>query len=111
MARKEWVQRWFQTLTTATCPIAFLDEKWFYTTSRQRRVKVLPKGEAEEVEPTYLSPKIRSRRYPVKVMYLGIVVCPNEDHNFDGRVMLKRISKEEMVHKHQGTRDSVLMFI
>ena len=37
---------------------------------------------------------MRSRRYPVKVMYLGVVANPQEERNFDGRVYLKRVSNQ-----------------
>ena len=97
--RKEWAACHFEKLQSTSTPVAFLDEKWFYTTSRRRRIKHLPKGQHEEVEPTYVLPKIRSRRYPVKVMFLGVVACPNRDHNFDGRVFLKRVSKVEIVQR------------
>lgn len=79
--------------------MAFLDEKWFYTTSRRRKMKLLPKGEHEEATPKYRKPKIRSRRYPVKIMYLGVVGNPQHDEegkiNFDGRIFMKRVSKVE----------------
>lgn len=58
-------------------------------------MKKLPKGDHEEHEPTYVKPKICSRRYHVKVMYLGVVACPNPEHDFDGRVFLKRVSNRE----------------
>ena len=57
-------------------------------------MKVLPKAEHEPREPKYRKPKMRSRRYPVKVMYLGVVANPQEEHNFDGRVYLKRVSNQ-----------------
>jgi hypothetical protein len=47
----------------------------------------------------YHAPKVRSRRYPVKVMYLGVVGNPNESHNFDGKIFLKRVSKVETVSR------------
>ena len=46
----------------------FLDEKWFYTVSRRRRVKVLPPGPDEDPEEVW--PHLattRSRRHPIKV--------------------------------------------
>ena len=46
----------------------FLDEKWFNTTSRRRKIKILPAGpdeDADKVAP-YI-PTARSRRYPIKV--------------------------------------------
>ena len=57
-ARKVWVHKNFHLLTQQHCPVAFLDEKWFYTTSRWKRIKQLPKSEAETSEPMYVSPKI-----------------------------------------------------
>ena len=57
-------------------------------------MKVLPKAEHEPREPKYRKPKMRSRRYPVKVMYLGVVANPQEERNFDGRVYLKRVSNQ-----------------
>ena len=43
------------------------------------------------------SPKIRSRRYPVKVMYLGVVARPRPDKAFNGRIMLKRVANTKKV--------------
>lgn len=37
-------------------------------------------------------PKERSRRYPVKVMYMAVVAPPNEEEGFDGKVFMTRIS-------------------
>ena len=65
--RVAWARKWFQTMCDPNLPVAFLDEKWFYTTNRRRRLKVLPKGGHENEIPEYQRPKIRSRRYPVKV--------------------------------------------
>ena len=48
---------------------AFLDEKWFYTTSRRRKIKVLPACPHEDpndVKPEH--PRCISRRHPVKVI-------------------------------------------
>jgi hypothetical protein len=38
--------------------------------------------------------KIRSRRFPTKVMYMGIVAPPDLDMLFDGKIMMKRVSKQ-----------------
>ena len=91
-ARKVWARRYYELLSNPESPVCFLDEKWFYTTSRRRQLKILPKGEHEIMDPHYQAPKIRSRRYPVKVMYLGVVASPHPNHDFDGRVFLKRVS-------------------
>ena len=57
-ARKVWVHKNFHLLTQKSSPVAFLDEKWFYTTSRWKRIKQLPKSEAKTSELMYVSPKI-----------------------------------------------------
>ena len=81
-ARKIWVHKYFHLLRDLTTPVVFLDEKWFYTTSRRKRIKQLPKSLAENQEPKYVAPKIRSRWFPVKVMYPGVVAVPQDEHEF-----------------------------
>ena len=48
--------------------VCYLDEKWFYTTSRRRKIKVLPRQEGEDPStvPTYQRTCV-SRRHPTKV--------------------------------------------
>ena len=75
----------------------FLDEKWMYTTSRRKKLKILPPAaweDPQEVE--VLFPKIRNRRFPCKVMYLGVIAPPAPEYNFEGKIMLKRISKDRV---------------
>ncbi len=70
-------------------------------------MKVLPETDEEKASTTTIRhsrPKIRSRRFPVKVMYLGVVAAPRPDHNFDGRVFLKRVSKRKKLAR--GCRNS-----
>lgn len=92
--RCKWAVDNWELLTQPGAPVAFLDEKWFYTTSRRKQMKQLPQQQAEEADVVYRRPKVVSRRFPVKVMFLGVVACPNPTHKFDGRVFLKRVSKE-----------------
>ncbi len=40
----------------------------------------------------YGPPRIRSRRYPKKVMYLGVVACAKPSYNFGGKVCLHQVS-------------------
>ena len=65
--RVAWARKYFNLIVDPLKPVAFLDEKWFYTTNRRRKLKLLPKGHNEIEIPKYQRPKIRSRRYPVKV--------------------------------------------
>ena len=51
--RREWAVEHFDKFVDRDCPKAFLDEKWFYTTSRRKNLKMLPKGETEGGEPIY----------------------------------------------------------
>ena len=56
-------------------------------------MKVLPPATFESVKDSFVtSPKTRSRRFPCKVMYMGIVGPPVEGLS-DGKVMMKRVSR------------------
>ena len=96
--RVAWAEKWAAILGDPSAPVAFLDEKWFYTTNRRRSMKILPTTthEAGQVQP-YRPPRIRSRRHPAKVMFLGVVACPQPSNNFDGRVCLHRVSKTKIL--------------
>lgn len=59
----------------------------------------LPKGTHESSTPIYQQPKVRKRKYYVKIMFVGIVGCPQSKYGFDGQVMLKRISNLQKVSK------------
>ena len=50
--------------------------------------------EGEDAEAVKLKcPKATSRRYPVKIMYMGVVGRPRPEHNFDGKILLLRVSE------------------
>lgn len=102
--RVEWVRKWGELFKNKDTPVCYLDEKWFYTSSRRRKIKYLPPGPGENQNDAYIvRPKIRSRRFPVKVMYLGVVARPFKDEaqgiDFNGRVALKRVSREKRVKR------------
>ena len=110
--RLEWIDKWAAIMTDESKPVVYLDEKWFYTTSRRRKLKLLPLSEEEDKDPNLAmimasenSPKIRSRRYPCKVMYLGVVARPNADKGFNGRIMIKRVAREEEVKKRSRNQN------
>ena len=113
--RARWARDNWNILTDPKKPVCFADEKWFYTTNRRKTLKVLPESDKEKASgdvPRYSRPKIRSRRYPVKVMYLGIVSPPHPDHNFDGRVFMKRVSRrKKLSRKTRNSRFSVNVLI
>lgn len=96
--RVAWARKWFDVLSNPSAPVAFLDEKWFYTTNRRHQMKILPALTIERGNVTaYRAPHIRSRRHPAKVMFLGVVACPQSAHNFDGKVCLHRVSKTKVL--------------
>ena len=94
-----WAHKYFDLFSDPTVPIAFLDEKWFYTTNRRKSLKHLPKVASETLVEPYKRPSIRSRRYPVKVMYLGVVAAPRSEYSFDGRILLERVSRRKKLSR------------
>ena len=106
-----WVSENFKLLTDEEAPVAYLDEKWFYTTNRRRRVKKLPRGPDEEEGIDFVPPqKVLSRRFPVKAMFMGVVGRPIKTKNFDGRIHLERVSKTVVVSRltsHQNFCEDV----
>ena len=106
--RVSWAREHFKLFSDTTVPIAFLDEKWFYTTNRRKNLKVLPQAASENLVEPYKRPRIRSRRYPVKVMYLGVVAAPRAEHLFDGRILLERVSRRRtLLRSSRNKRFSV----
>ena len=45
-------------------------------------------------------PTLRSRRHPAKVMFIGIVAPPSPDHNFHGKILIKRVSQKKKLGKN-----------
>ena len=61
--RLKWIQDWAALLSDPSTPVCYLDEKWFYTTARRRKIKLLPPGPGEDESRmrSIIRPKIRSR--------------------------------------------------
>jgi hypothetical protein len=100
--RVEWVDIWGDIFINEEIPVCYLDEKWFYTTTRRKRLKFLPRHSSEPIGVDVLKrPKCRSRRFPIKIMYLGVVGRPKtvDGKNFNGRIMMERIGKTVPVKK------------
>ena len=86
--------------------MVYIDEKWFYTTNRRRSIKKLPCGEHEEEGADFVPmPKIRSHRFPVKAMFMGVVARPVANKNFDGKILLERVSKEEVLQRRSTNQN------
>jgi hypothetical protein len=59
-------------------------------------MKILPCADHESTEDAFVAaPKTRSSGYPCKVMYMGVIAPPVLDKAFTGKIMMKRVSKEE----------------
>ena len=81
--------------------VCFLDEKWFYTTSRRRKLKILPCAEFEEPEVVEAQmPKLWNRRFPLKVMLFGVTDPPDESRNFDGKILMKQVCEQYLTSKN-----------
>ena len=55
---------------------------------------------------------MRSRRFPTKVMFLGVVAPPDIGNNFDGKIFLKRVSSNSIskrVSYNQHLHDNFLI--
>jgi hypothetical protein len=108
-----WAIDHFKKLTSLDCPVVMMDEKWFYTTNRRRKIKRLPLGLGENLGSDFIpQPKIQSCRYPVKSMFLGAAARPRPDKGFDGRILLERVSNDHVITMrtaHQNFTDDVVM--
>ena len=76
--------------------VCFLDKKCFYTTVHQRRLNYLPQRphKQEGIDRVKL-PRALSCRFPVRVIFMGVVATPLPEIGFDGRIFLKRISERK----------------
>ncbi len=114
--RLKWVKLHFTLLTDKTKPVAFMDEKWFYTTSRRKKLKHIPIQAYEEPGADRIRrPHLVNRRYPVKSMFLGVVARPRPDINatkYNGMVHIERISEEKIISRrtsHQRFSEDLLV--
>ena len=95
--RVKWAESMLEMIETfgEQFYVCFLDEKWFYTTSRRKKYKILPKAPFETEEQAYVQmPRVRSRKHALKLMYQGIVGNPVPEKCFDGMVLMERVCEE-----------------
>jgi hypothetical protein len=92
--RLDWAKNIKNLIKNDDFHYCFLDEKWFYIQSKRSVYKILPPGPGETVEDAFVQhPKVHSRRFPVKAMFMGVVAPPNLERDFDGAIMIERISR------------------
>ena len=77
-----------------------LEKKWFYTTELQRSPKHLPRGtQKPEGVDLVKGPRLFSRRFPIKMIFLGVVTQPLPKLGFEGRLLLRRIPEKRVRKK------------
>jgi len=98
----------------------WIDEKWFYISSGRSKEKHLPLAafEIEQDVQTPAPPAARSRRFMVKVMFMGVIARPvNPLIRFlgrcrpgwmDGKIFLKRVSKMKVRKSSSRNKKNVL---
>ena len=93
--RMQWALR-MQRLLLNNSIVVHLDEKWFYTTSRRRTYKHLPRAKFEQAGIDRIRVrKVISRRHPAKCMFMAAITKPNDENNFDGKVWIKRVAVQK----------------
>ena len=75
-----------------------LGREVFHMTSRRKKIKVLPRGEHEqEGAAKLIRLEMCSSRFPFKSIFMGVVARPLPHRNFDGKIMLERVSEQVTV--------------
>lgn len=119
--RVSWCMRMIENIGLGNFFTCFLDEKWFYPTSRRNVEKHVPVQEFEDEDDVYVpAPTTRSRRFVSKVMYLGVIARPvkgllawlgkvkrkgqkKRDGTYsdwsNGKIFLRRVSKMKKAKK------------
>ena len=46
------------------------------------------------------TPATRSRRFPIRSMFLGVILNPISSKSFDGKILLTRVSRTEIYKQH-----------
>ena len=100
----EWIQNMMND-NQGVFYVCYLDEKWFYMTSGRSKRKIIPAAPFENSNSAYIqAPSTRSRRFVVKVMYLGVITPPSQvpedapappDGWKNGKISLHRVCKKK----------------
>jgi hypothetical protein len=65
-------------------------------------MKILPLGPYEAAGADILpAEREGSRRFAKKVMYLAVIACPEDDHNFDGKIYFTRVARTRKLGRDQ----------
>jgi hypothetical protein len=93
--RLEWAQEMLQRVNDI---VVHIDEKWFYSSSQRNKYKDMGDQLGEVAGSGSLSVRRTvSRNNPSKVMFMGAVGRPDDEHGFDGKVDIIRVSQLKRV--------------
>jgi hypothetical protein len=101
--RLKWAIKWKEWLRQPQHQrhCVFLDEKWFYISSKRCKIRKLPHHPLTETKEDAFTPqpKATSHQFRTKLMFHGLVSRPYPEHGFNGSMMLKRCSKTKRSKK------------
>ncbi len=76
----------------------YLDEKNFYPWSRRKSLKHMPRAAFEEEGVDWVkAKKAISICCPVKTMFMAAITKPSEQYNFEGKIAIIRVSRQEQL--------------
>jgi hypothetical protein len=80
--------------------ICYLDEKSFYLNSRRKWAKHLPWAAFEAVEADQIRVRrVMNRRHPTKTMFMGVLICPIPEQNFNRLIVMKWLSHQHVLQQ------------
>ena len=63
-------------------------------------MKILPLGPFEAADADTLHVEREgSRRFAKKEMYLAVIACPEDEHNFDGKIYFTRVARTRVLRR------------
>ena len=102
---------WIKKIQEKDLHVCFLDEKWFYTTSGRKKMKILPQANFETDAQAFIpKPKLQSRRFPCKAMFMGLV-CPPIKNKTNGKILLKRVSQQKVQKRSSYNKNFVSEYV
>ena len=64
-------------------------------------MKILPLGPFEAADADTLHVEREgSRRFAKKEMYLAVIACPEDEHNFDGKIYFTRVARTRVLRRN-----------
>jgi len=73
--------------------VIVVDESWFYLHKTKGYVRLFPGDEMPDPV------KVQHKSHIPKVMFLAAVARPDPDHNFNGKIMLRRVCEDRIAER------------